>query len=190
MTHHIDLTTLILARGGHDDRDAGMCLLEAVAYFAGEPHTDRPACVSPILTSFGIGLNDRLPDEKRQRLVPFVPRMVGTAGDGLDEARGYLALNWLIRTYTPAWLDLAGLTVEATALRDLRRIMDVAAAQAAGPVVRAGWEKAAAAGDAVRAASWAAAKAAAKAALAPTVHLLQDSAIDLLDRMINPAVTA
>ena len=134
--HHLDLTTLTLLKGGHPSRDAGVCLLEAVAYFAGEPHSDRPDCTSPVLGTFGRGLNDVLPDEKRQALVPFVPRMVGTAGDGLDEARSYMALDWLIRTYTPAWLDLAGLTVEAQALRELRRIVDLVSAQAAGPTSR------------------------------------------------------
>ena len=59
--------------------------------------------------------------------------MVGTAGDGKDQARSYLALDWLIRTYTPAWLELAGLTAEAQELRDLRRIVDMVAAEAAGP---------------------------------------------------------
>lgn len=194
MTHHIDLSTLTLAKGGHDDRSDGTCLLEAVAYFAGEPHSDRPKCTSPVLTTCGINLNDVLPDDKRQQLVPFVPRMVGTRGDGLDETRSYLALDWLIRTYTPTWLDLAGLTVEAQALRDLRRIVDLVSAQAAGPVVRAGAEKAraarAAAGDAAWNAAGAAAWAAAWDALAPTIAALQDSAITLLDTMIAPAVTA
>lgn len=154
---HIDLSTLVLAKGSHRDRESGTCLLEAVAYFAGEPHSDAPTCVSPVLRSFGIGLNDVLPDDKRQRLVPFVPRMVGTANDGLDEARGFLALDWSIRIHTPAWLDLAGLVAEAQALRDLRQIVDLASAQDAGPAVRQGAKKAAASRDAVRdAAGWAA----------------------------------
>ena len=55
--HHIDLTTLTLTKGGHADRESGTCLLEAVAYFAGEPHTDAPSCVSPVLRTFGINLN-------------------------------------------------------------------------------------------------------------------------------------
>jgi len=154
----IDLATLTLAKGAHRDRESGTCLLEAVAYFAGEPHTDAPACVSPVLRSFGVGLNDVLSDDRRQCLVPFVPRMVGTAGDGLDEARSYLALDWLVRTYAPAWLDLAGLSVEARALRDLRRIVDLVSAQAAGPVVRQSAEEAAAAWAATGAAIGAAAR--------------------------------
>jgi hypothetical protein len=184
-----DLSTITLAVGDHDDLDGGMCLMEAVAWFAGEPWSDHPACTSPVLGSFGRSLNDALPDDKRQQLVPLVPSLVGTAGDGLDETRSYMALDWLIRTYTPAWLDLAGLTVEAQALRDLSRIVDVVSAKAAGPVVRAGREKADAVWDAAGAAAWAAAGAAARAKLYPTVDLVQDSAIDLFTAMIRPEVT-
>src|SRR3990172_987752 len=114
---NINLDNLTLDQGSHTSREDGVCLMEAVAWLAGEPHTDQPRCVSPVLASMGQRLNDLLPEDKRQRLVPLVSALVGTRGDGLDEQRGYLALDWLIRTYTPAWLDLAGLRVEATALR-------------------------------------------------------------------------
>jgi len=214
MNTTLDLDTLTLAFGGHEDRSNGLCLLEAVAWFAGEPHTDHPACVSPVLGAFGRSLNDILPDEKRQQLCPYITLLPGTAGDDLDQVRGYLALDWLIRIWTPAWLDLAGFSEEARALRDLRRIADLATAQSARPAVLAGRDKAAAAwaaagaaardaagaaaGDAARdaawdaawAAAWAAARdaawAAARDALAPTVNQLQDSAITLFGTMIRP----
>ena len=208
MTHHVDLGTLTLAKGGHDTRDDGVCLLEAVAWWAHEDHTDHPACVSPVLGQFGRTLNDVLPSAKRQELRPLISLLPGTAGDGLDETRGYLALDWLIRTYTPAFLSLAGLSAEATALRDLRRIADNVAARSAGPVVRQASQKAAAAwaaawdaagdaaGDAARDAAWDAARDAARDAagdaardaagdaLRPTVVELQVSALDLVERMI------
>jgi hypothetical protein len=219
----IDLGTLTLARGSHRARSEGVCLLEAVAWFAGEEHTAHPACVSPVLAAFGRSLNDILPAAERQELVPLIPLLPGTARDGHDETRGYLALDWLIRTYTPAWLDLAGLTGEAQALRDLRRIVDQAAVQSAGPAVdaagAAAWDAAASTRDAAgaatwdaaraatrdaawatawdvtRAATWAAARAAARdaawdatwAALAPTVAVLQEAAIQLYRDMMAPA---
>ncbi len=132
----IDITTINLAIGGHSDRDKGVCLMEAVAWFAGEQHSDHPACVSGVLGGFGRSLNDRLPGDKRQSLIPLIPQMPGTAGDGLDEARGYLALDWLVRTYTPAWLDLAGLTAEAAELRAPPRSDDRGAAGGVTPLVR------------------------------------------------------
>ena len=216
-----------LAEGSHESFEEGACAMEWVSYLAGLGFTDAPECSSRVLRTYTISLNDTWNDADRQRLVPFLPRMVGTAGDGQDEARSYLALDWLIRTYTPAFLDLANLSAEAQALRDLRRIVDMASAEAAGPVVRAGRDKAhaawdaagaaawdaawdaaraaagAAAGDAARAAAgaaagdaagaaardaaWAAARDAAWAALTPTVESLKTSALELLDRMIDPS---
>ncbi len=177
MTGTIDLETITLARGSHQTRAEGICLLEAVAWFAGREHSDRPPCVSPVLGGYGRSLNDLLPDGPRQRLVPLIPLLPGTAGDGRDETRGYIALDWLIRTWAPAWLDLAGLGEEASALRDLRRIADLAAAQSAGPAARQARDRARAARDA--------AGAAAGDALAPTVTDLQASAIALYDVLIT-----
>jgi len=197
------LDTITLDSGNHCNFSEGHCAMEVVAWLAGLGHTDAPECASPVLRDFTVGLNDRWDTVQRQTLKPFLPRMVGTAGDGQDEARAYLALDWLVRTYAPEWLDVAGLTERARDLRDLPRIVDPASAQSAVPVAHAARQDAAAAWaaaraaarDAARDAAWAAAGAAAWDAagdsLAPTVAALQASALDLLDRMIDPgAATA
>jgi hypothetical protein len=204
-----------------------MCAMEWVAYLANEPHTDQPVCVSPVLKSFCIAFNDALPDDQRQRLRPYLARCIGTAGDGLDERRAWMATDWIVTVYAPAWLDLAGLHDHAQNLRALA-ITNATAAKAALPAIRearkamsAAWAAAgdaassaasaaassaawvaasAAARAAARAAAWvaagdaasaaarvaarSAARAAAGDALAPTVTQLQDSAFDLLDRML------
>lgn len=122
------LKNIHLAKGYHRAKTPGeWCLTEAAAYIAGEPWSDHPKCVSTVLTVYGMALNDSWDDDQRQKLVPFIPRLLGTANDGQDEARSYLALDWLTRTYTPAWLDLAGLAEEAAALRDHRQIVDIEA---------------------------------------------------------------
>jgi hypothetical protein len=170
MTTALDLDAIVLEQGDHTRREQGVCLLEAVAWFANEPHSDEPTCVSRVLRNFGTRLNDTLPDDRRQELKPLIPQLVGTADDDLDQTRSYMALDWLIRTYTPTWLQLAGLTEEAQQLRDLRRIVDLVAAQQAGPIVEAARSAARtkrdaagdAAGDAARAAAGAAARAAAR----------------------------
>jgi hypothetical protein len=180
----------------------------------------------------GIGLNDCLPDDRRQTLRPLLARCIGTAGDGMTERRRYMALDWLIRTYTPAWLSAAGLhaacrppagvskrssTRRPYVRPSLRLSLSLNAAwDAAGAAARgaAAW---AAAGAAAGAAAWAAAGDAAwdaagdaagaaargrsagrsggrsagrsvGTALAPTVAMLQDSAVALFERML-PTVT-
>ena len=97
------LDTIKLDNGSHGSFESGHCAMEVVAWLAGEGHTDAPECASSVLRSFAINLNDTWAAQDRQRLVPFLPRMVGTANDGKDEARSYLALDWLVRTFTPAF---------------------------------------------------------------------------------------
>lgn len=132
-----DLGAIVLDAGAHKGPEDGMCLMEAVAWIVGEPWSDSPACVSVVLARVGRGLNDTLPGPLRQRLVPLIPALIGTSDDGLDETRGYLALDWMVRTWTPTWLEAAGLSAHASALRGLPQIVDVATAEAAGPVVHA-----------------------------------------------------
>jgi hypothetical protein len=167
------LDSVFLSTGSHATRESGLCAMEYTAWIAGEEHSDNPACVSPILAGFCRSFNDALDDTTRQRLRPYLARCIGTAGDGMDTERGFMCLDWLVRTYTPAWLDLAGLMSEGSRLRGLAPIVDLSSARAAGPLVRAAGDVAAdaardaagdAAADAAGAAAWAAARAAAWAA--------------------------
>jgi hypothetical protein len=120
-----------LAYGTHASPEDGRCAMEWVSHLAGEAHGDEPACVSPVLRAFCTALNDSLEDGPRQRLRPYLARTIGTADDGLDEARSWLAMDWLIRVYTPTWLGLARLTDAADRLAALRPVVDVTDLQTA-----------------------------------------------------------
>jgi len=103
-----------------------MCLLEAAAYMAGQPWSDSPKCVCPVLAAYGRSLNDRLPDDRRQELKPFLPAMLGTAGDGHAETRRLMAVDWASRVALPLWLDAAGHTARAAQLRAMPAVTDAA----------------------------------------------------------------
>ena len=105
-----------LAYGTHPNPQDGRCAMEWVAHIAGERHSDQPACVSPVVRALCVALNDGLDCSARQRLRPYLTRTIGTSGDGLDERRAWMALDWLIRVYAPAWLRRAGLHEDATRL--------------------------------------------------------------------------
>lgn len=184
--NHVNLEELQLAHGSHKRRDDGMCVMEAVAWFAGQPHSDQPPCASPVIAQFAMGLNDNWDNHERQQLVPLIPLIVNTRDDN-DQIRGLMAADWLIRTYTPAWLRLAGLTKEADVIAGLPEITDwsmlaeaMKPLEAAKRSAAAAW---AAAGAAARAAARAAAGAAAGDVLQPTVDELRASALELLRRM-------
>jgi hypothetical protein len=200
-----------LAGGSHETREEGMCAMEWVAYVAGEPHTDEPICVSPVLRRFAISLNDNWTDEQRQKLRPYLARCIGTAGDGRDMERGWLTTDWLIRTFTPRFLDLVpSLADHATKLRALSPVMapvalddamivlgeareaSVAAGVAAGVAARVAARDAAgvaawvAAGVAARDAAWDAAGVAAGVAAWDAAG---DAAGDAARDALSPAVT-
>ena len=44
----IDIEALVLQKGAHRSAAEGMCIMEAVAYVAGEPFSDHPSCASPV----------------------------------------------------------------------------------------------------------------------------------------------
>jgi hypothetical protein len=240
-------TDYTLAHGTHATPEDGRCAMEWVSHLAGEPHSDEPACVSPVVRAFCVAMNDGLDDAPRQRLRLYLARTIGTAGDGLDIRRAWMAMDWLVREYTPTWLSAARADNVADQLRSLREVSAVDdlgpalealhgarrrarprvgatgnARLAPGMIARAtareaAWATGAAAawaaarigigdmaGDRARAAARSAAgdaaalltrnavegtgraaiRAAARAAVAPTLHELQHSAFELLDRML------
>jgi len=105
-----------LAYGTHPNPQDGRCAMEWVAHIAGERHSDQPVCVSPVVRALCVALNDGLDCTARQRLRPYLTRTIGTANDGLDERRAWMALDWLIRVYAPTWLRRAGVDEAASRL--------------------------------------------------------------------------
>ncbi len=199
-----------LKDGAHTDHKA-MCIMEAVAFVAGEPWSDSPVCACPVISAFLRSWNDSLPDAERDALLrPFIVRLVNTKRDeNTEKRRAIMAADWLIRVHTPAWLRLAGLTTQADALTALPEITDFAQCPSLMPTLNAvrhdadaawnaawsaawsaagsaAWSAArsaagSAAGSAARSAAWSAAR----SALKDTVTTLQKSAVDLVNRMID-----
>ena len=151
----IDLASIVLKKGDHNSFAEGVCLLELVSFMAGETFSDTPQCVSPVIAGFGREWNDSLSDEDRQSLKPLAPLMIGTVSNDADEeTRAWMATDWFVRTSTAAWLETAGITEHANALKSLAPITDDESARAAVPIL-----------DAVRLAAQSAARSAADSAV-------------------------
>jgi hypothetical protein len=86
--------------------------MEAVAYIAGEPWSNAPECASPTVGAFLRAWGDALgPDggDTRQTFKPFIVRLVGSrGGPEQEETRRWIGVDWVMRTYVPAWLQAAG----------------------------------------------------------------------------------
>jgi hypothetical protein len=145
-----------LSYGTHESGADGRCAMEWVAHLASEPHSDEPRCVSVLVRVFCTTLNDTLDDDSRQRLRPYLTRTIGTAGDGLDHERGWRAMDWLVRSYTPAWLALAGLEQAAAPLRAAAAIDAHGALSAVLPDVQLAREQARSALGRAHSGPWAA----------------------------------
>lgn len=181
------LNQIELKSGAHRARDNGLCVMEAVAWVAGEPHSDSPQCASAVISRFLRNWNDSLPnDADRSRLLrPLVPKLVGTlAGPAIELKRSWMAFDWLVREMLSAFLDLAKIDI-ASKLRALKPFKSKIDLDAGIPVINEAQTKSAAAGDAAWAAARDAAGDAAGKRLAPTVKKLQRSAVKLVERMID-----
>ena len=142
---------IALKSGGHQKREDGMCLMEAVAFLAGEPHSDHPACADSVLGAFGRVLNDAMTDEERVLLAPLASKLIGTAGGPeLSLRRAMLLCDGVVRQIVPIVLEGVGLADRARALRDLKEITDQESAIAA-------WSAARSAARSAASAAWSAA---------------------------------
>ena len=104
------IEALSLERGSHESREQGLCSLEALAWLAGEPHSDTPLCVCPAIAEFVTNWNDLLGNEDRDRMLrPVLPHLARTnMGRETEVERHARTLDWLTRRNIPAWLEMAG----------------------------------------------------------------------------------
>src|SRR5512133_2354521 len=109
-----------------------MDIMEAAAWYTGEPHSDHPRCTSEVIAAGMRSWNDDLPEGPRQQLKAYVPLLVGTdAPIAVELTRAWMALDGLVREHTPAWLREAGAYDVADRLAGAATIGDAASADAA-----------------------------------------------------------
>jgi hypothetical protein len=160
---------IVLGPGNHTTRAQGVCLMEAVAWFAGESHSAAPQCACPVLAAFGRRLNDRLDQAHRQELKDLIPALALSRGSrAVTVRRGYVAADFAVRRFAPHALELRGVGQPAARLRALAPVVDQATAAAARKEARAAAYAAAAASAAAAATAAAAAAADAAADAAAT----------------------
>lgn len=125
------LGSLILERGAHK-RGQGMDVMEAAAHLAGEPLSDHPQCVSPVIAAFLRRSNDRMETERRNRVLkPLIPLVLHTRGtEEQERVRMYLCADWAVREAAPMVLDRE-YPGHAARLRALPPIVDAPSAKTA-----------------------------------------------------------
>jgi hypothetical protein len=126
-----------LLEGSHEfpGPDGGTCINEAAIVAAGFPYRavenveDMPPCFSRVISLYALTLNDLMPKDQRQRLIPYVMRLAGTADTPKIEVRRaeYLGMQ-AVNVFAAIALDAAGLHDNA---ERCRKAMDLKQAKAA-----------------------------------------------------------
>ena len=111
----------------------GGCVLQVADWIHRREWTDSPPCVHPVLRSFAITVNDRLPDDERQKLLDLIPRLLNTNTG--DEVLTRKLLGYLARQVYPVyaeWARKAGYDDEGAVLACIEAAERGEAAKAAG----------------------------------------------------------
>jgi hypothetical protein len=172
----LDLDTLVLRSGTHTSSSDGVSRMEAVSALAGEPWSNSLSCTSPVIAAYASSLNDWLPDDARQRLKAYIPRLVGTAEPDLERRRAFACADAAVRVFAPLAFAAVGLVEEA------------AKPGALAPVDRESAESARSAAESAEPARAArAAESAEWAARSAPEAAVRSAAFELLDRLIAAA---
>ncbi len=188
-----------LRQGPSHDPASGACLFDAGMWLVYGRIGDNPPCSCPVIRAYGIRLNDRMPDAVRQRLKPFILRIVGNRDPEAEEARTRFIVLETARRVVPLafekrWPKLAaearGISDNAT-LEEIRAVMQklrIAAsayAYAYASATAAAVAAATAASAAAAAADSAADSAASASAYAYAYAAVWDETIWILDNVLK-----
>jgi hypothetical protein len=76
MTSTTNYQTVRLSRGRHASPEDGACVMEMASMLAGEPYSDHPPSVCPVIGAFLRVYNDAVDDDRRQDLYGYAARVV------------------------------------------------------------------------------------------------------------------
>ncbi len=90
----VNYKTTRLSQGKHASPDEGVCVMELASMIAGEPFSDRPASVCPVIGSFLRAYNDSVSRARRQDLYAYAAKVVGSRNAQVEKARAECLAAW------------------------------------------------------------------------------------------------
>ena len=95
--HPVSHQTARLSAGKHGSPEQGVCVMELASMLAGEPFSDHPSSVCPVIGSLLRAYNDSVDDERRQDLCAYASAVVGSRSSlGLRRARAQRLADWTL----------------------------------------------------------------------------------------------
>lgn len=138
MTTMLPAPSFSLSTGKHSLPQQGMCLMECVAFIAGEPHSDAPQCASPVVAELARVINDSAFDEGRQMLLRRILQIATSRGTPEQEhARFGRLTDFVVREHLVALFNDASLPDFATQVLLLAPLCQPEGRAAAVPVLQA-----------------------------------------------------
>ena len=102
--HPVTHQTIRLSRGKHASPEEGACVMELASMLAGEPFSDHPRSVCPVVAAVLRRYNDALDDRRRQDLYAYAAKVVGTRGSArLERARTEHLRRWISERTPRRW---------------------------------------------------------------------------------------
>ena len=96
----VSYQTITLSKGKHDSPEDGACVMELASMLAGEPFSDRPQSVCPVIGAFLRAYNDRIDDGPRQDLYAYAAKVVGSrASEDVQQARAERLRAWALELH-------------------------------------------------------------------------------------------
>jgi hypothetical protein len=96
--------TIKLGKGKHSSPEDGACVMELASMLAGEPFSDRPQSVCPVIGSFLRAYNDSIDDRRRQDLYAYAAKVVGSrASVDVEQARAERLTAWALELGQHRW---------------------------------------------------------------------------------------
>ena len=94
----VSYQTIKLSKGKHICPEDGACVMELASMLAGEPFTDHPASVCPVIGSFLRAYNDSIDSKRRQTLYEYASKVVGSRGSvKIQQTRATRLAEWAER---------------------------------------------------------------------------------------------
>ena len=124
--------TIQLSKGKHSSPEEGACVMELASMLGGEPFSDHPRSVCPVIAAVLRRYNDALDDWRRQDLYAYAAKVVGSRGNArIERMRTDYLRSWISdrsprrrhRWLRPAYLlGVAEPSVDVLAERAVRKI--------------------------------------------------------------------
>jgi len=103
--------TVRLSKGRHASPAQDVCVMELASMLAGEPFSDNPAWVCPVIGSFLRMYNDAIGDDRRQDLYAYASKVVGSrASEAVERARAERLVDWATVRQRRVWTRLLALS--------------------------------------------------------------------------------